>query len=91
MKNHTDGMTVAGTEPADAMAQVNAIEPARPLHRTVVHGKGDRIALAERHHLGARLHARALFGQHEFAAVEIAARLRFALSATINISYLSVR
>ena len=33
------------------------------------------LALDERHHLGARLHARALLGQHELAAGEIPARL----------------
>ena len=37
--------------------------------------KNHRIALGERHHFGAALHARALFGQHEFAAGEILAGL----------------
>ena len=41
-----------------------------------MHSKGHGIALLQRHHLGTRLHARALLGQHEFAAGEIAARLR---------------
>ena len=35
----------------------------------------DGIALAQRHDLGARLHARALLGQHEFAAGEVPAGL----------------
>src|SRR6202011_3607214 len=76
MKNHADGMTMAGTDPAHAMTQINAIGPSRPLHRPVMHSKGNRIALAERHHFGPRLHARALLGQHEFAAAEIAAGFR---------------
>src|SRR6187431_1019432 len=33
VKDHAHGMTVAGAEPADAMAQINAVEAARPLHR----------------------------------------------------------
>src|SRR6266850_1508549 len=60
VKDHADGMAVAGADPADAMAQINAIEPARPLHRPVMHSKGDRIALLERNHLGPRLHPRPL-------------------------------
>src|SRR5438105_7118068 len=74
VEDHTDGMAMAGAEPADTVPQVNAVKPARPLHRAMMHSKGDRIALAEWHHLGARLHARALFGQHKFAAGEIAPR-----------------
>src|SRR5215472_10329962 len=62
--------------PRSSPAQADAIAPARPLDRTVMHGEGDRIALRERDHLGARLHARPLLDQHELAAFEIAARLR---------------
>ena len=40
-----------------------------------MHGECDGVALAERDDLGSALHARALFGQHEFAAGEIATRL----------------
>ena len=58
------------------MAEINAIETARPPYRPVMHGKSHRIALRERHHFGPRLHSRPLFGQHEFAAGEIATRLR---------------
>ena len=58
------------------MAQVNAVESARPLYRPVMHGKGYRIALRERHHFGPRLHPRPLLGQHEFTAGEIAPRFR---------------
>jgi hypothetical protein len=35
------------------MAQVDAIAPASPLDRSVMHGEGNRIALRERYHLGA--------------------------------------
>ncbi len=50
-------------------------EPAGALYRPVMHREGHRIALGERHHFGAALHARALLGQHELAAGEIAAWL----------------
>ena len=76
MKDDADSVAPARPDSADAMAQVDAIAPPPPLDRTVMHGKGDRTALRERYHLGARLHARPLLGQHELAAFEIAARLR---------------
>ena len=75
VKDHPDGMAMAGAQPADAMAQINPVEPARPLHRSVMHSKSHRIALPQRNHFGARLHARPLFGQHELAAGEILPRL----------------
>ena len=40
-----------------------------------MHGEDHAIALAQRHDFRTRLHARPLFGQHKFAAVEIALRL----------------
>src|ERR1700757_4135794 len=60
VKDDADGVAPALAQPADAMAQVDAVGAARPLHRAMMHGKGDRVALSERHHFGARLHARAL-------------------------------
>jgi hypothetical protein len=76
VKDDAQGMAMAGADPADAMAQINAVEAARPLHRPVMHSKSHRVALSERHHFGPRLHARPLLGQHEFAATEIAAGFR---------------
>ena len=69
-------MAQAGSQAADTMAQLDAIDATRALHRTVMHGKRHRIALPQRHHLGMRLHPRPLLSQHKFAAGEIAARLR---------------
>jgi len=46
------------------------------VHRTVVDREHHGIAPAQRHHLGPRLHAWPLLGQHEFAAGEILFRLR---------------
>src|SRR6185369_2659303 len=62
---------MAGTDAADAMAQVDAVVALGAADRPVVHGKGDCIAPAERHDFDAALHARALLGQHELAAGEI--------------------
>ena len=69
-------MAAAGTQAADAVAQVDAIAAAGTAHRPVMHCEYRGIAAAERHDLGARLHARPLFGEHEFAAGKIIARLR---------------
>jgi hypothetical protein len=42
----------------------------------VPHREDDAVAAPERHHLRARLHARALFGEHELAAREVLAGRR---------------
>src|SRR5689334_11024379 len=47
------------------VAHVDAIDAAGALHRPVMHREDHRLALGERHHLGAGLHARPLLGQHE--------------------------
>ena len=53
MKDHADGVTAAGAQPAHAVTEVDAIGAARALHRTMMHGKRDRVTLLERNHLGA--------------------------------------
>src|SRR5207249_4289836 len=63
-------------QPVDSVPEIDAIGPARAVHRTVVHRDHPGIAPPQRHHLGPRLHAWALLGQHEFAAGEILFRLR---------------
>src|SRR6185437_1478015 len=45
------------------------------LHRPLAHGEDHAVALGEAHHLGARLHARPLFGQHELTALKVASGL----------------
>ena len=76
MEDHAHRVAMARSDPADAVTHINAIEAARPLHRPDMHGKGHGIALAKRRHFSPRLHARSLFGQHEFATGEIFVRLR---------------
>src|SRR5215468_3673261 len=76
MEDDAERMAPPAAQTADAMAQLDAIAAARAAHRAMVNGKGDGIALAERHDLDPALHARALLGQHKLAAGEIAPRLR---------------
>src|SRR5262245_44656253 len=76
VEDDAGGMALARAQPADAVAHGDPIDAARALHRPVVHWKDHALALPERHHLGARLHARPLLGQDEFAAGKIGARPR---------------
>src|SRR5258708_20280914 len=64
-------MTVPGTDTADPMPQIDPIDPARPLHRTVMDSKSHGVALSQRDDLRSRLHARTLLCQHEFATREV--------------------
>src|SRR5438105_13497590 len=58
VEDHTDRMALAGADADDAVSQINAEQPARPLHRATVHDKRDRIALAQPAHLRPPLPAR---------------------------------
>ena len=71
MKDDADRVTQAGADAADPMAEIDAVDAFRPLDRPVVHGERDRIALPQRHDLGAALHARALLRENEFATREV--------------------
>ena len=68
MKDHAHGVAMTGSQPTHSVPEIDAIGSARALHRTVVHREHHGIAPAQRHHLGPRLHAWPLLGQHEFAA-----------------------
>ena len=52
MEDHAHGMAVTGPDPADAVAQINQVEAARPPHRPVMHSKHLRVALAPRSQIG---------------------------------------
>ena len=60
----------AGTDAAHAVTQVDAIGAAGALDRPVMDREDDAVAAAERHDLGARLHARPLLGQHDSPPVK---------------------
>src|SRR3954451_15067481 len=73
VEDYTQRMAVAGTDPAYAMPEIDAIDSARALNRPDMHRKHHSIALAKRHYFGPRLHAWALLGQDEFTTREVAA------------------
>jgi hypothetical protein len=62
MKDDTHRMAAAGANPAYAVAQVHSIGSPGTLNRPMMNGERYGIALRQRHNLGARLHARPLFG-----------------------------
>ncbi|ABA53703.1 hypothetical protein BURPS1710b_A0614 [Burkholderia pseudomallei 1710b] len=76
VEDDPERMALPGAHAAHAVPKIHAIDTARALHRAMMDGEHDRVALLERHDIGARLHARPLLGDHEFAAREIGARLR---------------
>ena len=74
MEDDADGMAMPRTQAADTMPQVDAIRPARALHRAMMHREGYSVTLAKRNHLRSRLHTRTLFGQYKFPTAKILPR-----------------
>ena len=62
VKDDAERVAHPGANAADAMPQIDAIYAFRTLNGPIVYGEGHRIALAQRHHLDAALHARTLLG-----------------------------
>src|SRR5438105_646143 len=71
VEDDAEGEAAAGTQPADAVPHRGAVEAAGAGDRALVDREDHRIALAERHHLGARLHPRPLLDQQKLAAGEV--------------------
>ena len=71
MEDNAQGVAHPRAKTADAVAKVDAIVAPAALHRTIVDGKSDRIALAQWHDLGPALHSRSLFCQHKLATRKI--------------------
>src|SRR3984893_17966253 len=71
MEDDPERVALAGAHATDAVALVHAIDAARALYGTMMHGEDDRLALSQRHHLDLRLPARTLLHQRELAAGEI--------------------
>jgi len=71
VEDDPERMAMAGAQRADAVAEIDAIGAAHALHRPAVDREHHRIAFLQRHHRRARLHSRALLGQHEFAPFKI--------------------
>ena len=71
MEDDSERVPLACADPADTVPQVDAIAAAGALDRAVANREDHAFALLERHHLGATLHAGALFGEDELAAGEV--------------------
>src|SRR5262249_42717365 len=76
MKDDTERMAAPAAQPAHTVTHIHPIAAACTLHRPVMHRNDCAFAWRERDDLGARLHARALFGEHEFPTFKIIARAR---------------
>src|SRR5205809_4443139 len=67
---------MSGSQSAHSVPHIDTIGSARAVHGAMVHREHHGIAPTQRHHLGPRLHAWALLGQHELSAGEILFGLR---------------
>ena len=76
MQDNAQRVPMPLPQSADTVAQGNPIFAACSLDRAAVHSEHHTVALGQRDHLDARLHARSLFSQHKFAAFEVFDRLR---------------
>ena len=74
MKDDADCMALSAAEAAHAMAHIDPIMALRSFDRPIVNSERDCVTLAEGHDLDPALHTRALLGQHELSAGEIAPR-----------------
>jgi len=71
MENNSQGVPATRANRAYPVAQMGTVITPRAAHRTMVDGKDHRVALVRREHLDARLPARLLLGEDEFAACKI--------------------
>src|SRR5882757_1001131 len=69
-------MPQTAADAADPMPEIDAIAAFRSPDWPVVHCKGHRITLPQRHHLGPALHAWPLLGQNKLATCEIVSGFR---------------
>ena len=73
VKNDSQGVPVARTNGADAVAKIGAVVAARAAHGSMMNGKDDRIALIRTENFNTGLSARSLLRKNEFAAFKIVA------------------
>lgn len=64
-------MTAARANTAHTVPEIDAVHTMAASRGAVMDGENDRVTLMERHDFWPRLHARALFSQHELATSEI--------------------
>src|SRR5438477_3881243 len=71
VEDYSQRVPLSGANAAYPMPKIHAIYATRTPHRTIVYGEDDAISLAQRNHLGTRLHAWSLLGHHELASMEV--------------------
>ena len=71
MKDDSKGMPFSTVQATDTVAQRDPVIATNAFDRSLIDSKDHRVALFQSYDLGARLHPRALFGQHKLAAGEI--------------------
>ena len=76
MKDYAHRVSIAGSNPADAVAHRNAIDAPGALLGAITDRENHAITFAQWHDVRPRLHAWALLGQDEFAAFEVLTRFR---------------
>ena len=74
MEDDADCMTVTRADAAYTVPEIDAVHTARALHRAVMDGENNCVTLPKWYDFWPRLHARALFRQHEFTTCEITFR-----------------
>lgn len=75
VENNPQRQAPARPDGRNPVPHLRPVDPPGARHRALVHREGDGVALVERNDMGARLHPRALFGQHEFPALKVPAGL----------------
>jgi hypothetical protein len=74
VKNDPHRVAMPRPNAAHTVPEIDPIHPAATLHRPMTDRKHNSISLPERHDFHPRLHARTLFGHHEFSTGEVASR-----------------
>src|SRR5262245_58509714 len=75
VEQHAERVTVPAAQPADAVAHVGPIEPARSPDGAMAGGDHDRFTLRGNDYVRCALSPRALLDQHELASLVVAALL----------------
>src|SRR5438093_10141759 len=75
VENNSQGISAAGVNGADAVAQMGPVKATGALHGSMVNREDYRVSLVGSEHLNARLPAWLLLGEDEFAAFKISSRL----------------
>ena len=86
MEDDTDRVAVSRAQATDAVPEIDPVHPARALHRALMNREDHGVSLSQGHDLDPGLHARALLGEDQLSAGEVAIGLGECgrLSATLE-------